>query len=378
MSAGMASGSTSPGCCSPTARRSATISSDRGHSSRAAALDPEWLPHSFDGDGRRIAMIHVPRDMHDSLTFLNDQNFGNRFDVAIHDSGQIASFADTAPEGPLHFIFHTAFCGSTLLTKALTVPGKVMGLKEPIVLNDLALRTLRNGPSAEQQRLRLMLRLLARPFDEHGAVIVKPSNVANRLLAPTLETRPKSRAILLHSDLPGMLLGVAKAGLERRQWVRQLYVSLSQWAPGGLGQDPEKVIELADLPLAALAWFMQIRHFREIARRFGSERVMMVDCARLMARPHQTLSSVADFLELGLDAATIDRAIHSEAFRTHSKFVGMRYNMKDRERDLAEAKRAYGREIKATITWLENLVGRSSADSTRTTFRAPPTQLFAA
>ena len=39
---------------------------------------------------------------------------------------------------PPQYIFHSAFAASTLLARALDVPGVAMGLKEPAILNELA------------------------------------------------------------------------------------------------------------------------------------------------------------------------------------------------------------------------------------------------
>jgi len=322
---------------------------------RAVALSPEWLPHSFSDDGRRMASIFVPRAGHDGLTFLTDQYFANRFEVVLNDRARIDALAQEAAQGPLHFIFHTAFCGSTLLVKALTVEGRVMGLKEPVILNDLALR---NSGQTDDELL-LTLRLLARPFDDGGAVIVKAANVANRLLDPTLRLAPTSRAILMYSDLSSMLAAIAKQGLERRIWVRQLFPALSKWAPLGKVLGAINALELADLQLAALTWLMQVHHFQEIAATFGEERVMLLDAAEFLGRPRQTLAAVSDFLELGLDAAMIDSIAGGPVFRSHSKNIGASYDIEQRNRDIAAAQQSHEPEIKAAMAWLQHVTARA-------------------
>ena len=40
-------------------------------------------------------------------------------------------------QAPIHFIFHSAFCASTMLVRALDVPGSAMGISEPVILNDM-------------------------------------------------------------------------------------------------------------------------------------------------------------------------------------------------------------------------------------------------
>lgn len=306
----------------------------------------------------------VPRAEHEKLTFLNDQYLGKSFKVAVNDRAEVEALATSAPEGPLHFIFHTGFCCSTLLVNALTVPGRTMGLKEPIVLNDLALRMTEAGPQADDALLRLTLRLFARPFDEGEAVIAKASNVANRLIGPTLDARPASRAILLYSDLPSMLAAVARQGLERRIWARQLFVVLSKWISVKLDGALPNLIELPDLPLAALAWFLQVQYFREIARRYGEERVLVLDSADLLARPYETLSKASAFLDLGLDAM-LDEIVQGRAFRTHSKRIGAAYSIEDRNRDLAAVQRSHGSEIQAAMQWLDRLTSSRSGPPPR-------------
>ena len=326
-------------------------------SARAVATQPEWLPHSFNEDGSLTAAVHVTRDQRDRLIFLDDRYFQNRFPVAVHRRSEIEAQAGGAPKAPLHWIFHTAFCGSTLFAQALDKRGLVTALKEPIILNDLALRPIERDPGLHRQLLGLTLRLLARPFGEDQAVVVKAANIANRILAPVLDAAPQSRAILLYSSLPDFLLAVAKRGSDGRLWARQLFEGLVRWTDLDLAKDPDITTGRADLEIAALAWFLQIRHFERVANAYGTERARLVDSADLYARPVATLTEASDFFGLGFDTAMFEVIVNGPVFASHSKALGARYSNADRTRDMAAVANAHGDEVEAATEWLRSVAG---------------------
>src|SRR5690348_13589887 len=148
-----------------------------------------------------LTSVFVPREKHSELMFLSDEHFAGQYRKATHPAAEIAAAARGAPQAPMHFIFHTAFCCSTLMLKALDVPGRTFGLKEPDVLINLANRFIRSDDPENRERLRLVLRLLSRPFESGETMIVKPTNFANRLIMPVLEMSPGTRAVLLYSDV---------------------------------------------------------------------------------------------------------------------------------------------------------------------------------
>ena len=100
--------------------------------------DPEWFPAHW-GRGRDIVrFVHLPREQHAQLTFLADEYIGPLELKAA--SATIAELRGTEAPAvpPPQYIFHSAFAASTVLARALDVPGVVMGLKEPAILNELA------------------------------------------------------------------------------------------------------------------------------------------------------------------------------------------------------------------------------------------------
>lgn len=337
---------------------------------RAVARDPQWLPHTFDLDGARLTSVFVPREKHQALMFLSDDHFKGEFRKTTHPAAAVAAeLGDRAP-APLHFIFHTAFCCSTLMVKALDIPGRSVGLKEPDVLINLANRVARADDAANRQRLALVLRLLARPFEPGEAVVVKPTNFANRLIVPALETVPRARAVLLHSDLPTLLRSLLKRGMWGRIWGRQLFRTLGAWTPLDFGYGAGELLELTDLQVAGLAWLMHIHQFGEVARRLGPGRVMIVDSADFTADPAATLTTVSSFFGLGLDPARVEAIATGPVFSRHSKFSQLDYSVDAREAEHEAAIAAHGEEIDMVVKWVAAVAGHCGVTLTPSVPRA--------
>ena len=321
-------------------------------SARSLALDPDWLPHTFDADGSRLTFVHVPRAQRDALMFLSEEHFRGEFPKSTRPVEIIEKELPHAAAAPLHFIFHTAFCASTLLARAFEIAGVAATLREPDVLINLANRFARNEDRGNRGRLDLVLKLLARPYAPHEAVIVKPTNFANRLLLPVMEARPESRAVLLHSDLPTLLRSLAKRGMWGRIWARKLYRSMSAWTDLTTGFDAGEIFELTDLQVAGLAWLMQVSHFDRAKRELGN-RALILDSTDFLANPAMHLQAVARHFGLALDEAAARAIADGDVFSRHSKFSQRDYSVEAREAEHDAAVAAHGEEIDMVVKWVE-------------------------
>ena len=319
---------------------------------REVALDPQWLPHTFDVSGVNLTSVFVPRGSHRELMFLSDEHFAGNFRKVTHPASAIAAHLGEAWQAPIYFIFHTAFCCSTLMLKALDVPGRTFGIKEPDVLINLANRFIQSDDRANRDRLTLVLRLLARPFEDGESIIVKPTNFANRLATPALEARPDSRAVLLYSDLRPLLRSILKRGMWGRIWGRRIFWSAAAWSSLDLGFSEEDTFILTDLQALGLGWLMQMHHFAEVARRFG-ERVTMIDSADFLGDPAATLKRVSALFELGFDDSLISDVMNGPTFARHSKFSGQDYGQEEREADQSAAEAAHAEELEMVVKWVE-------------------------
>jgi len=330
-------------------------------SAREVALDPRWLPHTYDSAGANLTSVFVTREDHGELMFLSDEHFKERFRKVTFPADEISAFVDEAPKAPIHFIFHTSFCCSTLMLKALDVPGRAFGIREPDVLINLANRFIRSDDSSNRERLRLVLRLLARPFEPGETMIVKPTNFANRLALPVLEISPESRAVLLYSDARTLLRSILKRGMWGRIWGRKLFQSTSLWTSLNFGFTPEEAFVLTDLQTLGLGWLMQMQQFGELARRLG-ERVAIVDSADFLADPARTLLLISSLFELDLEQSAIDEVVNGPTFARHSKFSERGYGRAERTADHSAAEAAHHEELEMVVKWVETVAAHMKVD----------------
>lgn len=313
---------------------------------------PEWLPHTYNMDGRELTFVQLPRAARSEIRFLFDNHFGVKFKKENFDETSLTAAIDQAIQGQINFIFHTSFCGSTLLARALEIPGTATSLKEPAVLINLANRIIDNDNRANGARLELVLRLLERPFSEGESVISKQSNFANRLVEPILRARAESRAILLYSDLTTYLISLLKRGMWGRILGRKWFAQLVNWSKLKLDLDSDEILKLTDMQIAALAWLMQIHHFDAMAKQFG-ERIMVLETSQMLGAPATTMHYVSNFFDLGLTATDAENIANGPIFTKHSKFTDRNYSVEERQRDTDAVGSANSEELAMVVKWLE-------------------------
>jgi hypothetical protein len=322
------------------------------------ARTPAWLPHRYDAAGDRVHFVEVDRARHRATTFLTDAELPGTDRPRVLD--RAAAVAGAGPQAPLHFLFHSAFCCSTLLVRALDRDGVAMGLSEPQILNDIV--GWRHRTPVEGARVAEVLdhamTLLARPWSPGEAVIVKPSNLINSLAPAMLGLRPDSSALLLHAPLEAFLGSIARKGLWGRLWVRELFVKLRREGALEFGLSAEDLFQLTDIQVAALCWLGQHRQFASLAARYPA-RVRTLDSEVLMARPAEALAALAAQFRLPLDAAAIADTLQGPAFTRHSK-SGQRFDGQARIAEREAGLKAHADEVEKVAAWARTLADTHS------------------
>lgn len=311
------------------------------------ARDPLWFPHRYDPGHDALHFRYLPRAVHRGATFLTDEYLPAGEPTIIRRRDAMA--AAPAP-APLHFIFHSAYCCSTLLARAFDIDGVAMGLKEPVLLNDLVGWQHRGGTAAQiAPVLDDGLALLARPFGAGEAVVVKPSNVANGLAPAMLAMRPGARALLLHAPLRTYLGSIAKKGMWGRLWVRDLLVKQLREGLHPFGFKPEDYLGQTDLQAGAIGWLAQHALFASMVKQFGPARVRTLDSETLMADPAAAMTALGGLFGIELDVPAV---VAGPAFTRHSKF-DTDFGAEARADEHRDAAQVHGEEIDKVAIWAE-------------------------
>lgn len=314
-----------------------------------AMATAQWLAHRYDPGHDAFHFVDVPRAHHAAIPFLTDDNLpgaGSPLIVRRSDAMTLAP-----PPAPIHFIFHSAYCCSTLLAAAFDLPGVAMGLKEPMLLNDMVGWRHRGAKGPDVARvLDESLRLLARPFAMGEAIIVKPSNVVNPLIPAIMGLRPNARALLLHAPLDAYLASIARKGLAGRLWVRDLFGKLiNEGMLKALGIAPADYLSLTDIQVAAAGWLAQQFQFQSLCDKLGS-RVSTLNSDVLTARPQDVLASLAKLFDLALDTNAIAAIVSGPVFTRDAK-TGSEFGTGQRERDAQQAITLYADEVEKVGLW---------------------------
>lgn len=317
----------------------------------AVAADSIWLPNRYDESQDLIHFVRLTREEHRAVTFITDEYIRPDAPRLVLNRSDVMAAA--GPPAPLHFIFHSAYCCSTVLARAVDIEDVSMGLKEPLILNDLV-GWRRRGADPRQvgAMADAILTLLARPFAPGEAVVVKPSNVLNGLAPAVLALRPRSNAILLHAPLADFLGSVAKKGLWGRRWVRELFIGQLRDGIVDLGLDEHQYLDLTDLQIAAASWLAQHRLFSLLVEKFGPKRVRVLDSTILTARPEAVMAGLSGLFGLGLDEAGIEKAVAGPAFTTHSKSMAG-FGAADRLAEQRDAASIHADEIGKVSIWAQ-------------------------
>jgi len=318
--------------------------------------DPSWQPFHYEVSQRALTFAHVPRELQQRAVFLDRRFVGAAPKSAPIPIGQLDISRVKSAAGPVHFIFHTGFCCSTLLARALDIPSVALGLREPGVLVSFA----QHWSNARQAAgaltaLELTLDLLSRPLAAGETQIVKPSNVCNHLLPEVLHLRPDAKVLLMYSSLGDFLAAIAKRDIQGRAFARQVFQGFSSAIPLDVTFAPEEQMMQTDLQVAAQLWLMQMSFFNAVAAHYGPARVRTLSADAFLANKAEALTHVGEFFGLGLsDAQWAERAAEP-IFQEHAKERGLAFDADAHAAALAATRGKYDVEIGAAESWARRL-----------------------
>lgn len=310
--------------------------------------DAEWLAHRYDPGHDAFHFRRVGRGTRAQVPFLTDLHLGEENSSLVIRRTDCREAA-TGRGAPIHFLFHSAYCASTMLAQALDQPDVSTSLSEPVLLNDMV-GWRRRGASARDHAPVMddALAMLGRGFTQREAVIVKPSNIFNPLARGALMLRPEARAILLYAPLRAFLLSVARKGMWCRLWCRELLEGYLTDGFVTLGFEARDYFRQSDLQVAAVGWLAQQQAFEALLA-WAPDRIASLDSEKLTRDPAAMVAAAMDHLGLAGDRAAI--AGHPALGRNSKS--GTPFLAGERQRDLTAAEAAHGDEIEQVVGWAE-------------------------
>ncbi len=316
---------------------------------RVETLGPEWLAHRYDEGADLIRFVDYDRQERGRVPFLIDQYLPAKpFQALARESARSAAPATA----PIHYLFHSGFCCSTLLAACFDQPGLASGFSEPMILNDVVGWRGRGGePAAVGRLLDDALGFLARPFTGDQAALVKPSTVVNGFAPAMMRLRPAARAVFIYAPITDFLTSIAKKGLDGRLWARELFLAMRrEGLVQRLGFDDDAFFGQSDLQIAACAWLGQQDLFGELARTFP-DRVRTIDSAQFLSTPEKVLRAAADHFGLSLQDDHLAAAVGERMKRNSKDFA--HFDASDRAAEYRDAAAAHQDEIAKVAAWAD-------------------------
>lgn len=309
----------------------------------------EFLAHRYDENSDAFQFVALSREQHRRCTFLTDEYIPEESRRVMIRSEDLN--LDRAELAPVDFIFHSAFACSTMLARALDIEGISMGLKEPIVLNDLVgMKRRGTAPAKLATALDQSIDLLARPFSSGEKIIVKPSNIVNCLAPSILDIRPNSKALLLHAPLRSFLRSLAAKNMWGRIWARDNVIGIMDDRELISGFTSADLLRLTDIQIAAVGWLSEHARFAQIIQKYGSDRIKTLDSEAFLSNKRDTIASLASFFELGLDSDRLAEVLAGPAFTQHSKDFS-KFDTDARLDQHSGVDEAHGEEIDMVVQW---------------------------
>ena len=250
---------------------------------------------------------------------------------------------------PVHYIFHSAFCGSTLLSRALDEPGRCLSIREPYALTQLSAFKRANPAYVAQwaawpQLLKLTLYFIARGYDDNEVTVIKPTNSANNLIPDLLALNTNTQALMLSTSLQQFLVSNLKKGEGFHPFCQTLVAQLNDDTGYCDKHQIQNIDALTPLQQAALVWQMHQLQFKQAKHALSFDQFMQ-DKPATLARCNQLFG-------LGLSSAQLDNKLGSEIFKRHAKEQKGDYTQREKQLEDAEINAKYGEDIEQTVDWL--------------------------
>lgn len=326
-------------------------------------VSPELYPIGIDRRRHLVSFVPMSQDHYRNTSFLDPGapsvtpgaytfNLDDLLLYGLHVPSQMA---------PVHYVFHTAYCCSTLLSRYLDLIPPCFVLREPGLLAQIAMLRPSRHPAANVARrlagteewqalMDLALRLLTRTYAAKDIVVIKVNDLCNSIGDALLQVDDRSKIVFLYVPLKTFILSVLKSQ-SRRVWLRRRLRDTRKAAeafPELASVDPAG---LRDAEGAAYLWVLNNALYNDLRRGKHAGRVLAFNGEGVADTPKMAVAAIAAFFELALSEQTLSQVLAHPHVSRYSKDLSLEYDSESRRHALTEMQAQFGMEAERGVEW---------------------------
>jgi len=325
---------------------------------------PDFYPLKMDFDNGIISFLPMSRATYKASSFLDGRTqpaSSERYDIPAADPLPAVAELPAVPNR-VHYIFHAAFCCSTLLARYLELIPPCFVLKEPLFLTQMAVvrpraiaaHGVRNNDGAldpaEWTRLfDLCARLLGRGYAPEDIVAIKVNDICNSLGELLLARDAASKAVFVTIGLKDFLLVLLKSP-DRRQWLRGRLLKARRDAaiiPELAGFDPA---QMSDAEGGAYLWALN-EALRTRLCSLDPTRVLTLPGEEISDAPARAVRAVANHFGLPDSEGWPKDIFCGATAARYAKDPSRAYDSGSRRKELKTLQKQIGAEADRGVEW---------------------------
>ncbi len=323
---------------------------------------PDFLAYRFDFNTETIGFLPIDRGDIRRVSSLRKATIDasrQLTEVPLAEFVELANSSNPLPsENRPRFIFHTAFCASTFLSRCLDVEGTTVSLREPQILLDAAnakrLKWRSSSTSLDYRHLpKLALALLQKHASANERLIIKPINSVNNIIPELLEITSDTKSLMLYTDARNFALSTLKKGEGGKQTIRSMFDLIRCDFPHLANLQLTHTIHMTDLRIIMTLWRLQLEQAEQAIRQHSSESgIASLYGERLIDNPQAILHAANDFLDLGISSGQIDAIATSDERFNDAKNASERFSKEQRAEKYRQLEEFYGSDLDDGLEWL--------------------------
>ena len=261
-------------------------------------------------------------------------------------------------ENPPRFIFHTAFCASTFLSRCLDIEGISTGLREPQLLLDAAnakrlqwrSKTTRLNYTHLPKLALLLLQKHALPTEK---LVIKPINSVNNIISELLQVTGSGKSLLMYTDARNFLLSTLRKGEGGKHVTRAMFDLLRCDFQHLSNLSLSAMLHMTDLNIILTLWRLQVEQAERALRQFSPKNLLAsLYGEKLIDNPLGVLVAANEFLELGIPAEKIEAIANSDSRFADAKSTGERFSPQKRKDTYQKLEEFYGADLENGLNWM--------------------------